>query len=312
MYIGNGAYCYSNSLCMCLQKAGIGPHVTSSLIECLGGMPFGAGYFHFGDSHMFFPSSPANEPDQAISRALSALGWTCDESRTAETDPATDALLRLRSAGLPAQVGPMNNGWLTYDPNHGYLSGVDHYITVLRVDADQVQVHDPAGYPFATLPLSDFLQAWQAEGVSYGPNARPLAYVLRANFRPCETVNQQEVQQRGLARMRDLLHIHLTGPEVFSGPDAYRAAAADLRAGKGDDLREHLIRFSLPLGARRTADAAAFLASCGEHRGAACLDRKAQAYGAALYPATHRQWDRLASQFDELAALEENFLDVII
>ncbi len=102
-YSGNGPYCFSNSLHMCLRSAGC--DATPGLLEYLGGMAFGAGMYLFGGHPMFLPSSPANEPDAALSRALSMLGWTCDESRSPTDDP-DEALARLRRSPLPAQVGP--------------------------------------------------------------------------------------------------------------------------------------------------------------------------------------------------------------
>ncbi|HEX3050580.1 MAG TPA: hypothetical protein VHP83_08000, partial [Aggregatilineaceae bacterium] len=225
-YTGGSPYCYANSLHMCLQAAGSEPWVTPGLIEALGGMPFGAGFFQFDDHPMFLPSVPLTDPDHAVSQALWALGWACDETRSA---CAEEALQRLRAAVLPAQVGPLNNACLTYHPYHVHLAGVDHYVTVLNVAADSVQVHDPADYPFATLPLDDFMRAWQAEGINYGPHARPLAYVLRGHFRQVASLTHDEVLRRGLARLREALPASLTGPEAFSGPLAFQRAAAVIR-----------------------------------------------------------------------------------
>jgi hypothetical protein len=304
-YTGGSSYCYANSLHMCLQEAGSAPWVTPGLIECLGGMPFGAGFFQFNNQPMFFPSTPLQDPDHAVSQALWALGWACDESRAGEEQ---DARQRLRDAVLPAQVGPMNNGGLTYHPYHPHLAGVDHYVTVLHVERDRVQVHDPSDYPFATLPLSDFLHAWRADGINYGPKARPLAYVLRSRFHQVEPLTLPEVLNRGLVRLREALKFSLTGPEAFSGPLAFRRAAAIIRDGRGEELREHLFQFSLPLGARGCADGAVFLSMSGETAGAACLEQKAALYGAALYPAVHRHWPVLADCFEQLAEIEEAFL----
>ena len=40
-YTGNGPYCYSNSLHMCLTQAGMPAVPPVSLLECMTGMPFG-------------------------------------------------------------------------------------------------------------------------------------------------------------------------------------------------------------------------------------------------------------------------------
>lgn len=36
-FTGGGAYCFSNSLHMCLQQAGLEARVTPGVLECLGG-----------------------------------------------------------------------------------------------------------------------------------------------------------------------------------------------------------------------------------------------------------------------------------
>jgi hypothetical protein len=310
-FTGGSSYCYANSLHMCLQETGSDPWITPGLIACLGGMPFGAGFFQFDDQPMFFPSTPLVDPDRAVSQALWALGWACEETRAAEDQSTEEALQRLRAAFLPAQVGPLSNAWLTYHPYHPHLAGVDHYITVLKVGADYVQVHDPTDYPFATLPLSDFMRAWQASDINYGPNARSLAYVLRSHFRPVESLTQQNVLRRSVACLRETLQLSLTGPGAFSGPLAFHRAAAIIRNGRGNELREHLFRFSLPLGARGCVDGAMFLSASGEQASAACLERKAELYGAALYNTVHRHWQALADQFEQLAELEQSFLDTM-
>jgi hypothetical protein len=45
-----------------------------------------------------------------------------------------EALARLRAAvrHAPVLAGPLNMGYLTYNPNHPYLLGADHSIVVLR------------------------------------------------------------------------------------------------------------------------------------------------------------------------------------
>lgn len=307
-YTGNGAYCFTNSLHMCLQQAGLDARYTTGVLECLGGMAVSAVLYRDGGLPMFFPSSPFTEPDRAVSDTLAVLGWTCDEARGGTEAEAAE---RLRSLPLPAQLGPCNMGRLTYNPNYEFLNDADHYITLLAVTADHVTVHDPGGYPYATLPHAQLMQAWSAEGVCYGPNARPLAYVSRSNFRAVEPVTWEEVLRRGLARMRELVRCESNGPIAFSGPTAFRALADEIEAGQGPAMRGHLVWFALPLGARRSNDAAAFLRLCGEDAAAEVMAQKSRHYGAMVYPTVHQDWTAVIHLLHELAEIEAMLVEAL-
>src|SRR5579863_10742127 len=153
-YTGNGAYCYANSLHMSLLGAGANHNdlPSPSFIECLATMPFGNLYLALEESPLVFFSSPSMDPDQGLTLALKTLGWICQEQRGGESE---EALAHLREAALraPVLVGPLDLGYLSYNPNHGYLAGEDHFVVVLAVESDHVLIHDPQGYPCAILPL---------------------------------------------------------------------------------------------------------------------------------------------------------------
>jgi hypothetical protein len=311
-YAGNGSYCFTYSLFMCLRHAGIDSGLTPGLLESLTGMPFGAAHFRFGDTLMFFPGSPAHEPDRGIDQALTILGWTCDDRRA--SDPATtaeDALTWLQEATFPALAGPANMGRLTYNPNASNLMDADHFVVVLGLEGDRVRLHDPIGFPYATLPVDMFMEAWRADGIDYGPEARSLRYVLRLNFRQVEHVERADVSARGLERARALARVTSNAPLVFSGPDAFLALAEDVCKPAADAMRDHLVWFALPLGARRCSDGAQFLAEAGAVDAAAWMARKAQGYGAAQFYAVQRQWDALAHQLEQLAHVEREYVAAI-
>src|SRR5262249_12813548 len=155
-------------------------------LECLTGMPFGKTYLP--ERRRFWPSAPGFSPEQGggLDGAIATLGWTCETWCAAV--PAADsgaaapeALARLR-AGLrrgPALVGPLDFGFLSYSPHARPLAGADHYVVALALEADHLLLHDPAGVPYAVLPVPDLLEAWRAERVGYkrGP------YTLRTDFR---------------------------------------------------------------------------------------------------------------------------------
>ena len=91
-YTGSGAYCYSNSLHMCLTAAGMAAVPGVGLLECMTGMPFGASFLKL-ESPLFFPSPGGKtDPDRGLARALDTVGWTCREQRFEEADAAVAAL----------------------------------------------------------------------------------------------------------------------------------------------------------------------------------------------------------------------------
>jgi|GEM_PF-7018153 len=79
-YIGNGAYCYSNSTSMLL--ASIGEDISPSLIEVVGGVGLGA--YYLPETNIAFFSNFSGLPDQAISKALEILGFEFTEKAQKE------------------------------------------------------------------------------------------------------------------------------------------------------------------------------------------------------------------------------------
>ncbi len=74
-------------------------------------------------------------------------------------------------------AGPLEMGHLSHQPGMTGPIGADHYVVVLDVDGERVLVHDPQGYPYASVPAGDFLKAWRAQTVNYGE-----PYTMRTGF----------------------------------------------------------------------------------------------------------------------------------
>ncbi len=62
------------------------------------------------------------------------MGWTC---RLEQGGDEQRALERLRAAAQEGQVliGPLDMGYLTYNPNYRFSSGADHFLVVLAVES---------------------------------------------------------------------------------------------------------------------------------------------------------------------------------
>ena len=230
-------------------------------------MPFGKTYLP--ERRTFWPSAPAFSPEQGdgLAVAIETLGWRCETwyaggaAHAAAGGAVAEALARLRD-GLrdgPALVGPVDFGHLSYSPHAPHLAGADHYVVALAMEADHLLLHDPAGAPYAVLPVADLLAAWRAERIGYKRGA----YTLRTGFRQTERVPRQGMIERTLPLARRNTATDPGGPTTYGGPAALARLAHDLRGEVAGALEAQLLGFSLPTAARRTVDAACFLAEGG-------------------------------------------------
>src|ERR1700730_13792403 len=151
-YTGSGDYCFANSLHMSLLGSGAQASSVpeTGFLECLTVMPFG--YTYFKEAELFFFSGP--NPDLGLTRAIETLEWMCTLERGGDEE---EAFARLRAAvqHAPVLIGPVNMGYLTYNPTHPYLLGADHYIVVLSMEEAHVLVHDPKGFPCTALSVEN-------------------------------------------------------------------------------------------------------------------------------------------------------------
>ena len=307
-YIGNSTYCYTHSLSMSLLGTGAAPSEIPELgfLECLTTMPFGTLYLALEDGPMAFFSGPTVDPDAGLSRAIAALGWTCEEHRGGDDN---EVLTHLRKATeqAPALVGPVDMGFLSYHPQHTFQKGADHFLAVLAVGDDYVVLHDPQGYPCAILSHNEFLQAWRAEDIPY----RQAPYTFRGAFRQIERVSRQEMITRTLPILRDNIKAAPEGPVVYGGPYVFSLLAQDLRENVPESLTGHLLHFALPLAARRAVDAASFLHEAKCEDAAAILTQQARLFGVAQYKAAHEQWAQVAENMEQLGELETKLVSVL-
>jgi hypothetical protein len=307
-YAGNGAYCYSNALHMCLRAAGAaGDDLPDpGLVECLTTMPFGVTYLRGKDGPLVF--FDGLDPERGVQRALRALGWACDvwhgTGGAAGQADGEAALGRLRAAVAagPALLGPLDMGYLPYRPGTPRARGADHYVVALAAEGGRVRVHDPGGYPCAVLGEGELLTAWRGEAIGYKPGP----YTLRSGFRRIEAVERAEAVARTLPLARENVVRDPGGPECYGGSRALRLLAADLRGAVPAGLAGHLTGFALPLGARRALDAAGFLAEADRPAAARAMEAQALLLGEAQYLAARGRWPEAADVAERLAGLQDD------
>lgn len=274
-YIGSGPYCYANSFAMIM-----GEHAPSTaVIETLTGGPFGmqliGGKLPFFDPYGW-------DPALGFANLLDALGWTSTVSSGGDASEA-EARLRAAAADGPVWVGPVEMGYLAYHPGLQGPIEADHFVVVLEVGPDQITMHDPHGFPYATLPVADFLTAWRADTLPYGE-----PYTLRTAFRrEAET----EALRRGIGAATAWLDLDPTRevpPGTLGNGDAALALADLWEAGPDEGLRGHLAHFAVRVGARRLDDAATSLARIGLDEASAVLREQARRVGSLQYPVAQR------------------------
>lgn len=279
-YVGSGPYCYSNSLVMMLGAEA--PPV--GVIETLTGSPFGA---HVEEGTMPFFDPAGWHPEIGVDAALSLLGWSC--LRTAG-GPPEEALGRLRAAAAhgPVMVGPLEMGLLLYQPNSGIAIGADHYVVVLAVDGDTVLIHDPQGYPCATLPTGAFLESWRGETVTY--NDTP--FVMRSAFTKQHTTTPVLALESALPQAIQWLD---------GAPDTTEEIAELADRGLHPDTRGLLRDFCIRVGARRLQDAASSLMLLNRRAAADIAVEQSRIVGGLQYPAVTGDDRALAAGLRELA-----------
>ncbi|MFI8266633.1 hypothetical protein [Streptomyces sp. NPDC085665] len=291
-YIGSGPYCYANSLAMMLG----GHSPSTAVIETLTGSPFGAQLIG-GSLPLFDPYGW--HPEAGLDAAIDLLGWSCTRS---EGGTPGEALERLRTACArgPALVGPVDMGLLLYQPGTPHADGGDHYVVVLSAGPDHVELHDPHGHPYATLPIRAFLAAWEARTVSY----IDAPFVLRTGFVRHRPVAALDALRRSLPGADRWLagRDDLPMPAGSLGGSAAVEALADIVAqGTPPGIRTLLTAFGVRVGARRLSDAASCLEEIGLPDAASVARHQARILGGLQYPLVHGDDQTAAAQLRLLA-----------
>ncbi|MFD0580573.1 hypothetical protein [Dactylosporangium darangshiense] len=294
-YIGSGPYCYANSLAMVLGPGAPPPAV----LEVLTGSPFG---FELLAGLPFF--DPYGwDPDRGLDDAIGLLGWSFRRTGAAG---GAEALATLRAAlrsGRPALVGPVEMGLFRHQPFMNGPIGADHFVAVLEVDDDLVRFHDPHGFPYATLPVADFLAAWRAETIAY----RSTEYTIRFDFHHDRAVGADTALRAALPGAVAWLRGEggTPPPGTLGGAEGVQAFAAQVEAGLPDGVHGHLVHFAIRCGARRLADAADALDGLGLAEAAEIATHQARLVGGLQYPVMTGDTKTAAALLRELAPTYE-------
>ncbi|MBA9088190.1 hypothetical protein FHR92_004686 [Fontibacillus solani] len=306
-YVGNGAYCYANSTSMLLDS--IGEQVSPSLIEVLTGVGLGAVWFE-QDNMIFFSNGI---PHLGVSKALDMLGFTYKEcSGRDETEFVEQISAELMKH--PIMMGPLDMGFLSYMPNHHYLHGCDHYVLAYWLEDGWVRLHDPAGYPFATLPVSDLIHASKTSRLQY-------------RFYPSDLIYHywtapMRLQQRTLNEMYHEAVLYFR--EVYldadrnalehgwkTGIDAITTLQRHVQGGKIEPgLQGHLTHFAFQVGARRALNYSEFFQPENPRLSELKL-MQSEVFGTCHSLAVRGDWHAVGESIRSLGEFEEQFRELL-
>ncbi|WP_163853103.1 hypothetical protein [Paenibacillus elgii] len=273
-YTGSGPYCYANSFAMMFGAGAPSPAV----IEFATGSPFGmqliGGTLPFFDPYSW-------DPEAGFDDALTALSWTSTVTKSGDADEALARLKASLSDG-PVWIGPLEMGHLRHQPEMTGPIGADHYVVVLEVNDERVLMHDPHGYPYVSLPLSDFMTAWRAETINYGE-----PYTMRTGFTRLAEVSETDAIRASIPAAIRWLSMEGSPsmpPGTLGNGEAAEGLATLIESGCDRELRGHLIYFAVRVGARRAADAATCLARVGYAEASRIAAERARIIGSMQHP----------------------------
>lgn len=301
-YIGNGPYCYANATAMLLSAIGV--DIQPKLIEVLSGVGLGA--VLLGQSRLLYFNTYSGAPDRGISQALKILGFDITEKSYSGDDDDPFPELEKSMKMSPVVLGPLDMGYLNYNPSFGSLYGVDHFVLVYALDAQEAYLHDPAGFPYISLSREQLKKAWQARAIGY----RRDYYRSWSDPKRISQPSDKEIYKSACEFFRQLYQEDaslLKRGELIIGPAAILAVAKKVwSVGLSDFDVDHLAHFALPLGARRASDFAEFFRPFDD--GLADLKKEqALAFGRSHTLLMRRDYKDCASQLRALAESEDKF-----
>ena len=297
-YIGSAKYCYADSVAMLLTS--IGENISPGKIEVLSGVGLGACISE--KTNLLFFSWGL--PIYGINHSLNILGFSCKAKKVPKTKPAPLEKLKKDLEKSAAIIGPLDMGYLVYDPNYRFHQGFDHFVLAYKMDEQEIYLHDPAGFPYVSLKLEQFKLAWQAKKLDYGKDfyrywtqpkrvGKPTKKAIYQRAIKFFQFVYQESEEKGAKKGR------------IVGREAILTVSQRLKTKKASQIEiEQLTYFALPLGAKRALDFAEFFD--GSNKKLAALKRQqAELFGQCQTLAVRKDWPQLTKSLEQLARIEE-------
>ncbi|WEG19263.1 hypothetical protein PQ478_21490 (plasmid) [Alkalihalophilus pseudofirmus] len=300
-YIGNGAYCYSNSVSMLLST--INENIAPASIEVASGFSLGASLER---NKMLFFDNGLSSPDKGVNLAFENLGFSVVEKVQNNDGSMPIDQLRNDLEISPVMLGPVDMGYLKYLPNHEFLGGCDHYVLALEIGNDKILLHDPAGYPYVWLSLENLEKAWKAESItwSYG------AYRCWKSPKRIEKPSENDIYNKSI-QLYKRSYKEQRNQSSF-GSYAIKFKAEQIRNTQiSDEEKGHLLHFAFPLGSRRAIDFSNFLNERNNLL-STLKEKQAKFFGECYTYASFGEWNKVADTLEALAETEFEFEESIL
>ena len=253
-FVGRMSYCYSKCLAMIFQSKG--DNQPLPFIECISTAPFG--FVYEPEDGGGFAVNGYN-PHVSVGRALKLLRYDNEFRSFSNCDEALRFLRRILEKDV-ALIGPLDMGFLTYDPYRKFKLGSDHYVVATEVIGEQIVVSDPDGYVHVPTPITDFLKAWRADRIRYkhGP------YSLRTIGGRRGKVSKEDIYETtlrlGLRNLREKREVRRANRILYcTGFKAIERLAEDIRRKRSSRWLRFYSTFTFRVSAQKCFDSSLFI-----------------------------------------------------
>lgn len=300
LYIGNRKFCWEDSVSMLLST--IGEEVSPSYMAAISGCGLSA-FLDKRTDYLFFNFAIPNEE---LTYDLKKLGFEIKEVLIPKSQEIPLAELRCDLKGSPAVVGPIDMGFLKYNPDYRFLGGSDHFVLVYDSNPKGFFLHDPAGYPNVYIDNEDFKKCLRSRNLMYGSDYYRYWTKPKRIKRPSE----KEVFEQTIKDYKSIYNncdIKSLKNNWITGDRAILKEAE--RIGKLQFKKEEidlLVYFSFPFAIQMSLAIFDYLKSFDE-RLAGVKAIESQLFGIAQVLAMGRNWDQLSMTLREIAKLEKGF-----
>lgn len=296
LFYGDIPLCYTKSLAMALSSYGY--NIYPEYLEGIMVMGNGASIVSNDSKHplVFFDNGL---PDVSISNSLRILGFTYKEFFTnslnnIQVNEIKEKLKYLLTYGSVV-AGPIDMGYLTYNPNSINLSGVDHFVSIYDVDEEFVYLHDPAGYPCMKIVFKEFIEAWKANLIDYKRGS----FSMWGKFKKVKTPNSEKI-------FHEVSLIMKKRYQKGENNVMEKFAHAVRDNGLNQEQKQILQFFSFRLASARNLYISKFLKSHDSNK-SKIKEQLAELFGQAHLSTLKEDYFNLAHTLEEIAQLDEEF-----
>ena len=306
-FVGRMSYCYSKCLGMVLGWKG--DSYPLPFLECLTTVPFGFVYTVVDGGG--FAVNGYN-PHDGVERALKALQYR-SEFKCFKSSEEALSFLRAALEKEPILIGPVDMGFLVYDPYCKFKKGGDHYLVALRMEKDHVIVNDPDGYLHVPISIEDFVKAWEAEAIGYKRGSYSLWLVRERVGTPQTERLYKDALALGLQNLKERGRRFLEEDATFyTGPAAINKLAENIKRYRSRRWLRFYATFTFRVSAQRCFDSAMFIKEApfqNDYLLGASETRMKQAflYGKCQLEGSQLKFSKVAKTLEEISPLEDRF-----